>query len=201
LKAAPGITKLQGSKFNDKLIGSNIKDIARGGKGNDALTGNAGNDLLLGDAGNDKITGGKGNDALKGGAGNDRLVGGDGKGKLAGQNGNDVLIGGKGRDVLVGNKGRDTFVYETLKDSGDRIRAFNVTDDLIDLRKIFKQPRFAGDNRFARYDQYIDLVQVGANTEVQIDIDGNGSSVAMTTLASLQGIQASTVSSQNFVIG
>jgi hypothetical protein len=47
----------------------------------------------------------------------------------------------------------------------------------------------------------MELVQVGSNTEVRIDKDGSGNGSKMVNLVTLIGTDASTVGSENFVIG
>jgi hypothetical protein len=74
---------------------------------------------------------------------------------------------------------------------------------LFDTSRLFcttKQPQFAASSAFAKYQQYVQVIQVGTNTEIKIDADGNGSGTTFTTIARLQNITASTVRSRNIVI-
>lgn len=183
---------VKGRRSNDNLPGTSGNDILRGKGGNDVLKGKKGNDQLDGGAGKDRLIGGAGDDLLKGGAGNDRLVGGAG---------NDVLVGGAGNDTLTGGAGRDTYVFNSLSEGTDTIVGFSATDDLIDLRVIFNKPELVNVSKSDRFTQFVQVVQIGANTEVRVDSDLNGSGTEFTTIAVLQGVSADTVKPQNFIVG
>jgi hypothetical protein len=129
------------------------------------------------------------------------IVGGDGNDELLGGNNDDILIGGNGADTLVGGAGRDLFGYGSLSEGQDTIVDFSFSEDLIDLRSLFSQPQFAGATPYARYLNDVQLLQIGSNTEVQIDADGNGAGNTFVTLTTLTNVAASTLSSCNFVIG
>lgn len=196
---------LRGTPGNDVLLGlgGNDRLIAGFGKarfGVDRLFGGSGNDTLISGKGNDVLDGGHGNDHLNGGKGNDQLIGGSGIDRLIGGKGDDVLVGGIGRDTLTGNTGRDTFVYASLNEAGDVITDFNGSEDLIDLRSIMSQTQYSGNNAFARFVQYVQLEQVGANTEVRVDADGNGAGQAFTTLVTLQNTTLNSISARNMVM-
>jgi Ca2+-binding RTX toxin-like protein len=196
-----GADELRGGTNKDRIKGLAGDDRLSGWGGSDKINAGAGKDYVRGGAGRDRITGGGGNDRLLGNGKHDRLLGGGGKDRLVGGKGDDVLVGGGSKDTLIGGEGKDTFVYNKLKDGSDRIRKFESGNDLIDLRSIFNAPQFAGDNRFARFHQFVQLEQVGAATQVRVDADGSGSGTAFTTLATLQNVAVSDVSSTNFIIG
>ncbi|MBI4781195.1 MAG: type I secretion C-terminal target domain-containing protein [Oscillatoriophycideae cyanobacterium NC_groundwater_1537_Pr4_S-0.65um_50_18] len=196
-----GSGSLRGGSKQDTLRGFGGNDRLLAGKGNDRLLGGTGKDDLRGGFGKDRLLGGSDNDRLFGGSKNDRLLGGKGNDRLRGDRGDDVLTGGLGRDILVGGGGKDTFTFNSLKEKGDRIRGFDSANDLIDLRGIFKASPFKGDNRFARYHDFVKLVQVGANTQVQIDADGSGSGTQFTTLVTVEKTAIGNVRSTNFIIG
>ncbi len=100
--------------------------------GNDHFYTGGGNDrIFLGD-GADYANGGAGRDTLEGGLGNDTLLGGIGGDFLSGGAGADRVVGGAGNDTMTGGTGVDTFVF-LLGAGQDRINAFNVTQDKIDL--------------------------------------------------------------------
>ncbi len=184
-----GLT-LNGTRRNNTLTGAGVNDILTGRGGNDTLSGGAGSDRLNGSAGDDALDGGKGTDQLIGGKGDDTLVGGKG---------GDVLVGGKGVDLLTGGGGVDQFVFNSLAEGGDTITDFKAVD-LIDLRAIFVQPAYSGASPFARFNQFVQLVQVGSDTQVQVDTDGNGLGLAFTTLATLSNVASNEVGANNFVI-
>jgi len=111
------------------------------------------------------------------------------------------LIGGRGHDVLSGKQGRDLFVFQTLVDGVDRITNFSVLEDRIDLRPIFTGAAFGGSSGFERFTQFVQLVQVGANTEVQIDTDGSRAGMSFRRVTTLLNVTSSAVGSRQFVIG
>lgn len=183
-----------------KLRGDGEDNVLKGGKGNDRIRGKAGNDRLVGKGGNDQLFGQRGDDVLIGGKGNDLLNGGAGNDRLLGRAGDDVLVGGKGIDALTGGNGKDLFVFNNLMEAGDRITDFSGTDELIDLRTLFAAPQYNGATASEQLANFVQLVQMGANTEVRIDTDGNGVGTALTTLVTLENVAANTISAGNFVI-
>jgi Ca2+-binding RTX toxin-like protein len=200
LKGLARKDQLLGHQGNDRLLGGKGSDRLFGGSGEDRLVGNEGNDQLSGNGNQDRLVGGTGDDLLKGGGSRDLLKGGDGNDTLIGGNGDDILIGGSGSDILTGGKDKDSFKFNTIAEGGDRITDFNTTDDVIDLRPIFATSAFSSTDSANQFMQFIQLAQIGANTEVRIDADGNGIGTAFTTIAILENIQANTVSSASFVI-
>jgi Ca2+-binding RTX toxin-like protein len=181
-------TKIPGTPRPDKIDGTNGNDRISGKGGNDRINGKAGDDILFGGVGKDRINGGTGNDRLNGGIGNDRLEGGKG---------DDQLVGGASKDILIGGEGNDLFVFTNPSATNtDTVKDFTVGEDLIDLRSIFAQADF----RNATLSQVVQLVQVGANTEVQLDSDGLGSGKEFATLAILENVNSSTIGASQFVI-
>ena len=178
------------SAAND-LIGTDNRDTLNGRGGNDQLTGKAGNDRLNGGGGNDTLLGGIGQDLLQGGGGKDEIFGGDS---------NDILNGGAGADTHSGGAGKDMFVFTAVTQGIDTITDFNSTEDVIDLRKIFAKPAFAGTANTEGFNQMVRVEQVGTNTEVRIDADGIGAGTTFKTLASLTGVSASSITTGNFVV-
>lgn len=98
----------------ENVIAGDFGDVIEGSK--------AGNEIF-GQAGADKISGLGGNDVLHGGAHRDVVKGGTGR---------DIIYGDGGNDVLFGNGGNDTFVF-AAGDGADRIRDFNIGQDLIQI--------------------------------------------------------------------
>jgi RNA 3'-terminal phosphate cyclase len=202
----------KGTSKNDRILGTPKNDDIRGGRGNDTLIGGFGIplygiDRLFGEDGNDNLIGGSDSDWLDGGKGRDRISGGDGRDvlfggadrdKLLGGTGNDVLTGGMGDDILTGGSGRDTFTFNSLNEGVDTIRDFSPTEDLIDLRSIFKQLP-AGSSAFARYRQFIKLETSGSDVKVNVIADGTEKGTA-TTLAVVQNTSINAIGSRNFLI-
>ena len=138
---------------------------------------------LAGFGGNDTLTGGGGNDTLTGGTGNDTLNGG---------NGNDQITGQSGTDTLTGGGGKDRFNFSLITESKagatrDIITDFSQTQlDQINLSKIDAQLHGIGNNAFAftghgGHDAFtlgvegqLRYIASGANTIVQLDVNGDG---------------------------
>ncbi|MBD2409566.1 hypothetical protein FACHB389_09210 [Nostoc calcicola FACHB-389] len=186
----------QSTIFNKNIV-TFLNDLSNNVNGfdnsDDVINGQGGNDRIDGKSGNDLLRGGAdyGYDTLIGGAGNDTLIGGNGNDSLVGGTGNDILIGGGGYDTLTGGSGRDQFIYQT---SGldSNITDFNKTEDKLVLTDVFNRLGYSGSNPIG--DGYLQFVQSGTYTEVQINqdrISGN-----FTTLTILNNFTAT-----NLVIG
>ncbi|RVD72940.1 hypothetical protein EN751_07455 [Mesorhizobium sp. M4A.F.Ca.ET.029.04.2.1] len=147
---------------------------------------NNGDDVLYGNGGADSIFGLAGNDTLFGQDGNDTLNGGDG---------NDRLVGGVGTDTLTGGLGADTFYYgSAVSDSpasaaNDTITDFVHGTDKIDLSSIDANTASGGDQAFlfggqnaATVANSITWSEVGANTIVRVDVNGNATADFQITL-------------------
>jgi Ca2+-binding RTX toxin-like protein len=150
-------------------------------------------DILDGTSRRDVLDGGLGNDFLKGRGGKDKLSGGDG---------DDLLIGGNGKDVLTGGTGQDTFGYELMKEGGDRITDFNVSEDAIDIDDLLKTNPFDSTkpSDLKQLADFVKLTQVGSRTVVSVDADGSAGSAGFKVLATLEGVNAATLSVRNFIV-
>ena len=161
---------LSGGNSNDELFGGSGRDTLDGGNGNDTLAGQGGDDWLLGRTGNDLLNGSDGDDTLAGGLGDDTLNGGDGT---------DILIGGGGQDFMRGNDGSDVFRFLAAQDSSDaapdRILDFVHNEDFIDLRALIDGalPMAIG-GAASGTGPSAWTQEVGANTVVRVDVDGDG---------------------------
>jgi uncharacterized protein YdeI (BOF family) len=142
-------------------------------------------------------TGRNRNDRLEGSIGNDRLLGKGGADRLTGAAGDDVLVGGAGRDTLLGDTGKDQFVYEAVSQAGDRILDFTISDDAIDLRNLLSRAEYMSADPVSAY---LRFNQIGANTQVQIDPDGNAGSRSFRTLVTLNNVTADSLTAQNFLV-
>jgi len=163
------------------------------------LKGKGSSDRINAGGGNDTLKSGGGNDTSKGCGGRDLVQGDGGNDSLLGYGGDDILVGGKGFDTLNGGGGRDMFVFKGLNEGKDKILGFS-SEDIIDLRSIFAQPQFADAKSETRFLKYVQLTQVGASTEVKVDMDGIGAGKTFTTLATLSNTGIGAVGSRNFVI-
>ena len=178
LNGGRGADLLIGGPGRDTLSGEAGKDIVKGGQGRDRLLGGDGDDRLVGASGPDSLRGGSGDDLLLGGDGNDRLFGEDGDDRLLGGAGDDTLRGGAGRDRLFGEAGADTFVFKTAADSGlgvdaDRIKDFQSGEDVIDIEGVAADLAFAAGGLTGTGPSFT-LNEAGGDTDVQIDVDGDG---------------------------
>ena len=142
-----------------------VKTITFNQVADQTLTGTAADETITGAAGDDTISGLGGIDILSGGSGADIIDGGLG---------NDIITGGLGADTLTGGAGADTFVIganDTLGGAVDTIMDFTAADsDALDLSALL--PGYnSGIDDIA---DFVNLVESGGNTTVQIDQSGTG---------------------------
>jgi len=177
---------------NDQLLGGDGDDIlnASVGTGNNSLDGGKGDDNLL--AGfNDQLSGGDGDDILNAsfGSGNNSLDGGKGddiliagfNDQLSGGDGDDLLFGGYGGSTMTGGNGAEQFwIVNGFAPSA----AHTITDFELEIDRI-------GIRGLGITFQQLDLIQDGNDTRI---------SVFNTDLAILSGIQASALSSSDFIL-
>jgi WD40 repeat protein len=182
-----------GGRGRDRLFGNDGDDRLSGATGNDRLFGGDDNDVLIGSTGNDFLSGGTGRDRLYGREGNDQLRGDSGDDRLVGDTGNDVLLGGGGKDLMRGGLGRDRYVYTNINERGDRILDFNPAIDVIDIQRLIN---FDASN----FSDVIRLQQLGSQTVVSVDIDGNAEDNSFVDLLTLSRTSVGTLSDRNFLI-
>lgn len=179
---------MNGEGGNDHLYGEDNNDLIKGGDGMDYLEGGLGGDQLRGEGGKDRLIGNEGNDKLYGGDDGDILQGNQGFDKLYGENGNDILYAGEGWDYLTGGSGLDTFFFTNMADfAGDqynRIRDFNTSDDIINIDMLLDTHY---DPLTDLLSDFVNVVDNGSHTYIQIDEDGTGSASAMTYVAMIEG--------------
>lgn len=210
----PAVASLSGSASLSEVFTYTVRDAAglqssasltvsirassTGGEPEPTISGTAGADTLRGTAGADVIAGLGGNDTIKGLTGDDILIGGDGNDYLEGNEGNDRLIGGAGVDTLKGGAGADTFVINSMSEIGDIVSDFR-SDDFFDLSGILAMPTgTTGANAFAS--GYIRVTQSGADTLVEVDVDGAAGPGAFATAATLSAVTASSVKAAQFIV-
>lgn len=205
---------INGNAGNDTIFGEDGNDKVRGGKDDDILFGDAGNDLLYGDLGNDSLCGGDGNDTMYGGNGsptsangdrdelcggadNDLLFGNEADDKLNGEDGDDTLYGGKDNDTLIGGNGNDYLSGDLGNDlliggsGNDRFiltsgKGNDIVDDFQDGKDLIA---LSGGLTFAD----LAIAQSGNNTIVSVQSSNE-------LLATLNGIQASLITQQDFTL-
>ena len=218
---------IDGRQGSDVLYGEDGDDIIFGdgyfylfGFSNDSQFGGPGNDIMMGEAGEaslngagDALHGEDGNDILDGGAGDDAIYGGNGNDVIDGDNGNDYIVGGPGADIMLGSNavayggatvGSDLFVYNSMADAGDSIYGFDTRlnigeNDGIDLRSLFASLGYSGNTPRAEGTNLLQVTQSGADTLVQIDPDGAPGPEGFTTLVTLVGVTATTITDSFFL--
>jgi Ca2+-binding RTX toxin-like protein len=113
------------------------------------------------------------------------LIGDGDNNALAGGGGDDILIGGEGNDILTGGDGADIFRWlagdEGPEGSSDLVTDFSISDgDVLDLSALLGSPAEDG----ATLDSFLNFAQVGADTVISVDVNGDGGGTDMTiTLA------------------
>ncbi len=216
---------IDGRQGSDILYGEGGDDIIFGdgyyyifGFANDSLFGGPGDDIMMGEAGEnstsgsgDAIHGEDGNDLLDGGAGDDAIYGGNGNDVIDGDHGNDYVVGGPGAEIMLGSNavayggattGSDLFVYQSMVDAGDSIYGFDTRSgntDGIDLRAFFDGLGYAGTTPRALGTEMLRVVQSGADALVQIDPDGAPGVQGYTTIVTLVGVTATTITDGFFL--
>ena len=184
-QAGEGADLVQLARGVSYILGANIENLKVSPfSGSTAaaatLTGNALNNSMTADINSDTIDGGSGNDRLFGGGGNDTLIGGAG---------NDSLKGDGGTDIASGGDGADTFVYDDGEFGGlrgstaDRIADFSHAEgDRIQLALVDANSALAGDQAFVFIGNAafsgaageLRYQQIGGNTYVRGDVNGDG---------------------------
>jgi Ca2+-binding RTX toxin-like protein len=146
-----------------------------------------------------------GSDAMNG-TGNalDNVITGNGATNyLYGADGNDTLIGGAGRDFLYGGMGSDTFRFGdgdfggSTATTADRIVGFSQSDgDRIDLHLVDAVTAAAGDQdfhflgtaAFSHTAGELRYEEIGANTYVSGDTNGDGAADFMIRIDGLHSL-------------
>jgi phospholipase/lecithinase/hemolysin len=184
---------LCGNQGNDILNGGGDRDYIWGGQEDDLLFGGDGDDKLWGDGGKDILIGGGDRDYLWGNGDDDYLLGGDGDDKLWGDGGNDTLHGGGGNDfissgagddLLNGGEGNDTLIGDGGADRFE-LAVNNGTDTLQDFQAGIDLIILSGSLTFDELSFFDNKISVTATAE---------------TLATLTGVDTTTLTEANFVI-
>jgi len=97
-------------------------------------------------------------------------LGTPGRDTITGTDLDDILIGGLGADNLTGKQGKDHFVYQNIRDAGDLIKDFVVTQDNFVLTALLVCLGYGGSNPIA--DGYLKFGSRGIDAVILIDEDG-----------------------------
>ncbi|MBK8387424.1 MAG: hypothetical protein IPL11_18280 [Candidatus Accumulibacter sp.] len=156
---------------------------------------------ISGTLGNDTLNGGPDIDVLYGlgGDGDDRLHGDEGNDSISGGAGSDDLTGGAGDDTLSGGVGSDEFyVYNGIADTSvDTITDFSagLGGDRLSISTWRWTNYTIGDNPFVS--GHTRLTQSGANTLVEVDLDGSVGAAMFRTVVILNNVTKSHLVADN----
>jgi Ca2+-binding RTX toxin-like protein len=227
LAGGAGNDTLNGDAGDDRMDGGEGDDTLQDYQGNNRFDGGSGNDRLISEgAGSNVLSGGDGSDYLYAGNGTDILDGGAGDDQLSSNSygasapGHAVsMLGGDGNDrfmvrydallkvavTAMGGSGSDTFVVQP----GNAGSSYQVIDfaagaggDNIEVGALFGNRGLLPENGNPFTTGQLRLVQSGADTLLQFDINGNTQSGdrAQTVLV-LKDLTASSLTGNNFVEG
>ncbi|NER26626.1 MAG: type I secretion C-terminal target domain-containing protein [Symploca sp. SIO1C4] len=137
-------------------------------------------------------------DYLTGTNASDLIQGGQGRDIIDAGNGDDTLFGGLDGDILTGGMGSDDFLFKSFNERTDIITDFSVSEDRIILVQVFAQLEDQGNSPLI--DQYLQFVQSGSSTRIQIDPDGLGTAPSRTIAIVLNSNASDLVVGGNVVI-
>jgi hypothetical protein len=136
---------------------------------------------------------------LVGTAGSDVIVDNGGGNTISDGAGSDIIIGGDGADIisLAADGETDVLDFNDISEAGDIVTGFSAAapvlggagGDVIDLTDLLDGGTFAGTTLAdAVAGGYVELAQVGGNTEIRVDLSGGGDS--FTVVATLNSVLA-----------
>jgi Ca2+-binding RTX toxin-like protein len=142
---------ISGTSSNPELRTSNSEDTVFGRDGNDTISGLGGDDYLYGDAGNDNLAGGAGADRLTGGAGKDEFIY-----NLASES---TAVS---RDVITD--------FSHAQNDRINLSAIDANTNLVNNQAF----TFIGSAAFSHVAGQLRFEQIGGNTFVSGDVNGDG---------------------------
>jgi len=197
---------IHGNDLDNALDGGGGADILIGGKGGDTyfiddnadrvvefanegydtINSSISYDLSIRDENIEHLTLRSGTTKING-TGNDLdnyIFGNQGTNILNGGNGDDTLDGGPGgNDTLIGGAGHDTFVIH-----GDAINMVDVVQDYDPLQDQLNIQSVILNPLLDVIDDYVSYRNVGANTAIYVDIDGQGTAFGFHEVALLLNV-------------
>lgn len=135
-------------------------------------------------------------DQLKGTADTDYIFGFGSADTLIGKAGDDTLVGARGNDMLTGGAGRDTFGYDRFQERTDRITDFNPQKDVLNIAALFAGEDFSSTKPFK---DYVELVQLGADVQVNVNAEGDRQPGSFQLLATLENVSVNDLGTQNIL--
>jgi hypothetical protein len=120
---------------------------------------------------------------------------------LSGTPVNDRIAGLQGADILTGGLGNNVFIYNSIRDAGDRITDFKVGADVILLSRSLFQVSSDFNYEIATNGGFLGFRSNGSDTTILIDPDGTVGTALPTPLSTLSGVAVSALASaENFVL-
>lgn len=117
---------------------------------------------------------------------------------LSGTAKDDLITGFAGQDYLTGKGGNDQFIYTNMRDAGDIITDFKVSEDKIVLTELFTSLGLGSlDPATALSNGNIQLLARLSDTIVSIDPDGKLGSARPAPLLLVQGLDPTAMNSAN----
>jgi Ca2+-binding RTX toxin-like protein len=120
-----------------------------------------------------------------------------GRNTLTGISGNDIITGLQGADILTGGSGNNLFVYNSIRDAGDRITDFEVGADVILLSKSLFQTSSDLNYDIAINDRFLGFRSNQSDTTILIDPDGIRGRALATPLTTLSGVSVEALANAN----
>ncbi len=104
--------------------------------------------------------------------------------------GDDTIAGGDGLDILYGGGGSDTFIFEAASayNNIDEIMDFtNLDNDILDISDLLTN-WVTGHPTRGDITNYLNFVDSGGNTLIQIDANGASGGLSFSTVGQLNGL-------------
>ncbi|SFU87781.1 DUF4214 domain-containing protein [Pseudoduganella namucuonensis] len=215
LTGGAGGDHLDGGAGDDKLSGGEGRDWLWGGDGDDVIDGGGDGDHMVELGGNNVLDGGAGYDGFEIRGGQNRVSGGDGGDIVMIYGGSAVIDAGAGDDIIEVNRtdsdvtvsggaGRERYKFSPQLDKVVVVTDFaaGAGGDVLDPFTLFPRPPEAPSlevNLFLT--GQLRLLQSGADTHLQADIDGPAGAGGFRTAAVLQNTLMSALANDNFAQG
>ena len=169
----------------DNIVSTGHNSVVSAGAGDDVINNVGHGSQVDAGEGNDTITSMGHSTILNGGEGNDTISSTGHSSTINGGDGDDTLYGIIGNSgTLTGGRGSDTFIYNDRIMRNDTITDFDATEDVIKLKSLLLN----FDAGTSDINDYVRLVDDGADELLQIDRDGSGNGLSFQTHVRLEGL-------------